>query len=113
MVPVGMSMLYRAYPPAKRIAVARLITRGTVVAPASAPIIGGALVTGESWRWIFMINLPIGIAAVLFGALVLARNSLVFAWGWQMVKAGRSEGDARERIGDAASPALRAEERVS
>lgn len=74
MVPVGMSMLYRAYPSERRIGVARLITRVMVIAPATAPIIGGSLVTWESWRWIFTINLPVGAAALLFGARFLAEH---------------------------------------
>jgi EmrB/QacA subfamily drug resistance transporter len=74
MVPVGMSMLYRAYPSDRRISVARLITRVTVIAPATAPIIGGSLVTWESWRWIFAINLPVGAAALAFGAFFLIEH---------------------------------------
>src|SRR5487761_2198208 len=74
MVPVGMSMLYRAYPPERRISVARLITRVMVIAPSTAPIIGGSLVTWESWRRIFTINLPVGIAALAFGAKFLAEH---------------------------------------
>jgi EmrB/QacA subfamily drug resistance transporter len=75
MVPVGMSMLYRAYPPDQRIGVARLITRVSVIAPATAPIIGGSLVTWESWRWIFTINIPVGVAALVFGSFFLHEHS--------------------------------------
>jgi EmrB/QacA subfamily drug resistance transporter len=74
MVPVGMSMLYRAYPPDRRIGVARLITRVSVIAPATAPIIGGSLVTWESWRWIFTINIPVGAAALGFGWFFLVEH---------------------------------------
>jgi len=74
MVPVGMSMLYRAYPSDQRVGVARLITRVSVIAPATAPIIGGSLVTWESWRWIFTINLPVGTAALIFGAFFLIEH---------------------------------------
>jgi EmrB/QacA subfamily drug resistance transporter len=42
----------------------------TGVAVAIGPIVGGGLVTGLSWRWIFYVNLPIGIVAI---ALTLAR----------------------------------------
>ncbi|MGH8997484.1 MAG: DHA2 family efflux MFS transporter permease subunit, partial [Acidimicrobiales bacterium] len=74
MVPVGMSMLYRAYPPERRVQVARLITRVMVIAPATAPIIGGTLVTWASWRWIFTINIPVGVAALAFGTVFLAEH---------------------------------------
>ncbi|MGH9048054.1 MAG: MFS transporter [Acidimicrobiales bacterium] len=55
MVPTGMTMLYRAYPQDRRVHVARLITAVMVLAPATAPVIGGSLVTWASWRWIFVI----------------------------------------------------------
>jgi EmrB/QacA subfamily drug resistance transporter len=74
MVPVGMSMLYRAYPAERRVQVARLITRVTVLAPAIAPIIGGSLVTYGSWRWIFTINLPIGALGCAFGLRFLVEH---------------------------------------
>ncbi len=87
MVPVGMSMLYRAYPPADRVNVARLITMVMVLAPATAPIIGGSLVTWASWRWIFTINLPVGAAAVVFGFLFLHEQREPRAGGFDLLGA--------------------------
>jgi EmrB/QacA subfamily drug resistance transporter len=74
MVPVGMAMLYRAYPPAERVNVARLITRVMVLAPATAPIIGGILVTKLSWHWIFLVNLPVGACVWVFGLFFLTEH---------------------------------------
>jgi EmrB/QacA subfamily drug resistance transporter len=74
-VPVGMAMLFRAFPPAERIRANRYLMVPTLVAPASGPVIGGALVTGLSWRWIFYINVPIGLAALAFGLLCLPGGS--------------------------------------
>jgi EmrB/QacA subfamily drug resistance transporter len=74
MVPVGTAMLYRAYPPAERVNVARMITRVMVLAPATAPIIGGVLVTQLSWHWIFLVNLPVGAVVLLFGASFLSEH---------------------------------------
>ncbi len=74
MAPVGMAMLYRVFPPAERIRAASIITLGTTMAPAVGPVLGGFLVTNFSWRWVFFVNLPIGIAAVIFGSLFLERT---------------------------------------
>jgi EmrB/QacA subfamily drug resistance transporter len=71
LVPVAMAMLYAAYAPQERVPVARLITRAMSVAPAIAPLIGGLLITTLSWRWIFLVNLPVGAAVLLFAARYL------------------------------------------
>ncbi len=44
----------------------------TALAPALGPVIGGLFVTKLSWRWVFFVNVPIGIAALTFGILFLA-----------------------------------------
>jgi EmrB/QacA subfamily drug resistance transporter len=74
-VPVGMAMMFRAFPPAERIRANRLLMVPTLLAPALGPVIGGLLVDGLSWRWIFYVNLPIGAAALAFGALFLPHGS--------------------------------------
>lgn len=66
MTPIGQAVLYRAYPPSQRVKVARAISRVTVLAPSTAPIIGGLLVTKLSWHWIFLVNIPIGIIQFAF-----------------------------------------------
>ncbi len=71
LIPVGMAMMFRTFPPAERIRANRLLTVPTLMAPALGPVIGGLLVDGLSWRWIFYINLPVGAAALVFGALFL------------------------------------------
>ena len=75
MIPVGMAMMFRTYPPAERIRANRLLIVPTLMAPAVGPVIGGVLVDELSWRWIFYINLPVGAAALVFGALFLPRGS--------------------------------------
>ncbi len=75
LIPVGMAMMFRAFPPAERIRANRLLIVPTLMAPALGPVIGGLLVDGLSWRWIFYLNLPVGAAALVFGALFLPRGS--------------------------------------
>jgi EmrB/QacA subfamily drug resistance transporter len=71
MTPVGMAMLYRAFPPHERLRASSILTIPTALAPALGPVLGGALVTSLSWRWVFFVNLFIGIAAFAFGLLFL------------------------------------------
>lgn len=66
LTPVGTAMLFRAYPPAERPRAASLTSSITVLAPAIGPLIGGSLVEYVSWRWIFYVNLPIGIVGIWF-----------------------------------------------
>jgi EmrB/QacA subfamily drug resistance transporter len=72
MVPVGMAMLYRTFPPSERVRASSIMVVPTALAPALGPVIGGLFVTHLSWRWVFYVNVPIGVAAVAFGALFLA-----------------------------------------
>jgi EmrB/QacA subfamily drug resistance transporter len=74
MTPVGMAMLYRAFPPHERLRASSILTIPTAVAPALGPVLGGALVTGLSWRWVFFVNLFIGVAAFAFGLVFLAEQ---------------------------------------
>lgn len=71
MTPVGLAMLFRVYPPEERVRASSILLYPTALAPAVGPVLGGLLVTDVSWRWVFYVNVPIGIAAVVFGAIFL------------------------------------------
>ncbi|MFT3743639.1 MAG: DHA2 family efflux MFS transporter permease subunit [Pyrinomonadaceae bacterium] len=61
--PIAQSVLLESFPPAKRGAAMALYGMGIVVAPIIGPTLGGWITDNYSWRWIFYINLPIGIIA--------------------------------------------------
>ena len=71
MVPVGMALLFRAFPPAERVRASSILVIPTALAPALGPVLGGLFVTELSWRWVFYVNLPIGAAALVFGVTFL------------------------------------------
>jgi EmrB/QacA subfamily drug resistance transporter len=69
-VPLGLALLSAAFPPERRGAAIGIFSAITGLAVASGPLVGGAVVQGLAWQWIFWINVPIGLAAV---PLVLTR----------------------------------------
>jgi EmrB/QacA subfamily drug resistance transporter len=79
MAPVGMAMLFRVFPASERVRAAGILTIPTTMAPALGPVLGGFLVSDLSWRWVFFVNLPIGIAAITFGILFLERTDTIDA----------------------------------
>ncbi len=74
LTPVGFAMLMRAFPPERRAQVSRIVIIPTIVAPASGPVIGGFLIDEFSWRLVFYMNLPVGIAALIFGYIFLREH---------------------------------------
>jgi EmrB/QacA subfamily drug resistance transporter len=71
LTPTGTAMLYRAFGPEQRARVARTLMIPILVAPGTAPILGGLLTQSLSWRWVFLVNIPIGLATLAFSYLFL------------------------------------------
>lgn len=71
LAPVGMTMMLRAFPVAERLRAQKYVMLPTAVAPALGPVLGGWLVDTASWHWVFLVNLPVGVLALLFGLWVL------------------------------------------
>jgi EmrB/QacA subfamily drug resistance transporter len=71
LTPVGMAMLFRTFPPEERVKASSILVVPTAFAPALGPVLGGFLVTDVTWRWVFYVNLPVGLAALVFGILFL------------------------------------------
>ena len=67
LMPIGMAYTYRLSPPDKRGVVMGTIGIPILFAPAVGPTLAGWLVEYANWRWIFSINLPIGLVAMWLG----------------------------------------------
>lgn len=63
--PIAQAVLLESFPPEKRGSAMALYGMGIVVAPIIGPTLGGWITDNYSWRWIFYINVPIGIVATL------------------------------------------------
>jgi DHA2 family multidrug resistance protein len=63
--PISQAVLLESFPPAKRGAAMAVFAMGVVVAPILGPTLGGWITDNYSWRWVFYINLPIGLIAAL------------------------------------------------
>ncbi len=63
MVPVGRLVVLRETPKAELVRVVALLTWPALAAPVIAPLLGGVLTSTVGWRWIFLVNLPLGIVA--------------------------------------------------
>lgn len=61
MVPVGRLVLLREIPKRELVSALATVTMPALVAPLLGPPVGGFIVTYVSWRWIFLINVPIGV----------------------------------------------------
>ncbi len=62
--PIAQAVLLESFPKEKRGQAMAVFALGVIVAPIVGPTIGGWITDNYSWRWIFLINLPIGIWAV-------------------------------------------------
>jgi len=63
--PLSQAVMLEAFPPRDRGKAMAFWGLGIVVAPMLGPVIGGWLTDNYSWRWVFYINLPIGLMSVL------------------------------------------------
>ena len=60
---LGLALLTSAFPPERRGAALGLFSAVTGIAVACGPLVGGAVVDGLAWQWIFWLNVPVGLLA--------------------------------------------------
>jgi DHA2 family multidrug resistance protein len=63
--PIAQAILLESFPPARRGVAMASFSMGIIVAPILGPTLGGWITDQYSWRWVFYINLPIGLLALL------------------------------------------------
>jgi len=93
--PLSQAVLLEAFPPQDRGKAMGFWGLGIVVAPILGPVLGGWLTDNYSWRWVFYINIPVGIASIvmtklyIFDPPYLRRESRhVDYWGIGMLAIG-------------------------
>src|SRR5215468_8032174 len=68
LAPVAQAILVDTFPAAKRASAFALYTIVIVTAPAIGPVLGGWITDNYNWRWIFFINIPIGILSLVLSS---------------------------------------------
>jgi DHA2 family multidrug resistance protein len=69
--PLSQAVLLEAFPPQDRGKAMGFWGLGIVVAPILGPVLGGWLTDSYSWRWVFYINIPVGIASLVMTRLFI------------------------------------------
>jgi EmrB/QacA subfamily drug resistance transporter len=76
LMPLGMTILTRAAGPERLGRVMAILGVPMLLGPIFGPILGGWLIDVASWRWIFLINVPIGVVAAVYAWRVLDRDEV-------------------------------------
>jgi EmrB/QacA subfamily drug resistance transporter len=73
-LPLSLTLISEAFPPAKRGTAIGIWGGITGLGVATAPLLGGAIIQGIGWQWIFWINVPIGLLSAVAAAFMLRES---------------------------------------
>jgi EmrB/QacA subfamily drug resistance transporter len=74
LMPLGMTIMTRAAGPARMGRLMAILGVPMLLGPIGGPIIGGWLIEHYSWHWIFLINVPLGVIAVIYAFFALRKD---------------------------------------
>ena len=93
--PLSQAVLLESFPPEQRGKAMGFWGQGIVVAPIIGPVLGGWLTDTYSWRWVFYINIPVGIASIIMTSLFIfdppyirRTSERIDYWGMGMLAVG-------------------------
>ena len=93
--PLSQAVLLESFPPEQRGKAMGFWGQGIVVAPIIGPVLGGWLTDTYSWRWVFYINIPFGIASIIMTSLFIfdppyirRASARIDYWGMGMLAVG-------------------------
>ena len=75
LMPLGMTIMTRAAGPKRMGRLMAILGIPMLLGPIGGPILGGWLIEAASWHWIFLINVPLGVIAVVYAWFALAPDS--------------------------------------
>jgi DHA2 family multidrug resistance protein len=95
MQPLSQAIMLEAFPPEERAKAMAFWGLCIVVAPIFGPVIGGWLTDSYTWRWVFYINIPVGIVSIIMARLFIFdppylrdKKTRVDYWGIGMLAVG-------------------------
>lgn len=86
LAPSEQAILTDAFPPQKRAQVFSIYGLSVVLAPTIGPTLGGWITDNYDWRWIFFINLPVGIVSLILSARLVHDPPSLIAQRWKLLQ---------------------------